>query len=128
MQPILDGGYDAEISAATAQAPEQVHVFFVARSQEVSVGGDDFEGRHVVAGEPEAPAEPSEAATQREARGARVGIRAGRGRKPECRAFMIELTEQRAGFQVGAPRFGVDANALHLLQVDHEPAVTGGLA
>ena len=107
---------------------KQVRVLLLGRAQEVAVGGDDVEGERIVAGQPEAPAQPAESTAQREARGARVRDDARSGRKSEGRAFVVELAEQRACLDEGPRRFGLDANALHGLQVDDEPAVAGGLA
>ena len=37
---ILEAGYDSEVAAASAKAPEQIAVFLLARAQDASVRGD----------------------------------------------------------------------------------------
>ena len=128
MHAVFDRGDDAEISAAAAQAPQEVRVLLFRRAQEVAVRGDDVEGERIVAGEAEAPAEPAEAAAEREARGAGVRDDARGGRKSKRGAFMVELPEQGPAVHIGARRFRFDAHALHGLQVDDESAIAGRLA
>jgi len=120
---ILDRSDNAEVAPAAAQAPVQVWTLAVIRAYEAAVGSDDVEGRDIVAGEAEAPPEAAEAATERQSRCAGVRNRARRGREPEGCAFVIELTEQRSGFEIRALCTGIHAHALHGLQIDDQPAL-----
>ena len=128
MQAIFDRGHDAEIAAPAAQAPVKIRVFLVVRPQKAPVGGHDVERGGVIAGQPEAPAQPAQTAAEREARGA--GVRDGaRGcGQPESGAFMVELPEERPRLKIGAPGLRIDPHTLHLLQVDHQAAIATRLA
>ena len=46
----LKRGDDAEVSAATAQAPEEIFVFAGAGREEAPVGSDDVSGEEIVTG------------------------------------------------------------------------------
>jgi hypothetical protein len=94
VNPVLDRCHDAEIAATPSQPPQQVCVFVLGRPLEMAVRRHEVEGESVVAGEPEAPPESSEAAAQCEARGA--GMRDGaRGRREaEGSALVIEEAER----------------------------------
>ena len=76
----------------------------------------------------EAPAQPAEAAAEREARGARVRDGARGGGQFEGGAFMVELPEERTRLEIGAPGLWIDSHALHRLQVDHQSAIATRLA
>jgi hypothetical protein len=42
MEPVLEGGNDPKVSAATTQTPEEIFVLLLARLEEFAIGGDDI--------------------------------------------------------------------------------------
>src|SRR5271168_473701 len=64
MKLVLERGNDTEIAAAAAQAPEQIRMLIGARSQKLSVGGDDVSRQQVVAAETMLAHQPAEATAQ----------------------------------------------------------------
>ncbi|MFC0109101.1 hypothetical protein [Kibdelosporangium aridum] len=72
VQAELELGDYAEVSAATAQAPEQLGAFGLARPDDFPVGGDHRVRRHVVAGQAVLAGKPSHAAAEGEAADAGV--------------------------------------------------------
>ena len=123
MQPELELGDDAEVAAAAAQPPEQVRVAGLVDVQPVAVGGDQLERRHVVARQPEPAREPAHPAAERQAADAGVGdIARGRG-QPMLHRGAVERAEQRPALHPRASALGIDADAAHRRQVDHQAAV-----
>ena len=95
VQPVFERRHDAEVAAATAQAPEEVRILLVVRLQQSTVRGDDIRGEHVVACETEMAPDAAEPAAEREPASARVRHRA-RGRdESERPRLAIEVAEQR---------------------------------
>ena len=123
VQPELELGDDAEVAAAAAQAPEQVRVTGLVDMQPVAVGGDQLVRLHVVARQPEPAREPAHAAAERQPADAGVGdVARGRGQSMLHRGA-IQRAEQRAALHPCATALGIDADAAHRSQVDHQPAV-----
>src|SRR5262252_10839681 len=70
--------------------------------------------------------EPAQATAQREAGDASGAYHAsGRGQPMDLRLAVVFLPED-AALGSGELRSGIDINALHRRQVDHEPVVDGG--
>src|SRR4051794_34221871 len=75
MQLVLERRNDAEITTASAQAPEQVGIFAPAGRQELAIGGDDNSRQKVVAREAISASKPAQATPQGQPRdpGVRIG-------------------------------------------------------
>ena len=123
MQRELEPGDDAEVAAAAAQRPEQVGVLAGAGAAHRAVGADDVRRHQVVDGHPVRPREPAEAAAQRQPGDAGRRVDAERRRQAVLERGPIDVGEERARLDVGAPGRGVDADLPHLRQVDHHAAV-----
>ena len=75
----------------------------------------------------EAARQAAEAAAQRQTSNARVRYGASRGHEPEGLRFAIELTQHCARLDARSAQHGIDMNAVHQRQVDHQPFVAGRL-
>ncbi len=128
VEPELEAGDDAEVAAAAAQRPEQVGVLGLAGGDGPPVGEDDVGREQVVAGEPVLPAQPADAAAEREAGDAGVGDDPARGRQPVELRLAVELAPQDAGLGADRARRRIDADPLHRREVDDQPAVADGRA
>lgn len=67
LQPELEVGDDAEVAAATVECPEEIWVFRVARRDQRSVGGDEFDGTQIVARKTVGPFQTSGTAAEGQA-------------------------------------------------------------
>ena len=123
MQPEFEGRDDTEISAATAQCPEEIGVFRRAGRQPASRRGHDVGRQEVVAGETQAAGEPAEAAAQREAGDAGVRDRAGGGDEARAERGAVELAQQCARTDANRPGVAIQAHGAHRREVDHEAIV-----
>jgi hypothetical protein len=123
VQPELEPGHNAEVAAAAAEPPEQLRVAGLVDVEPFAVGGDQLVARDVVAREPEPAREPAHSPAEGQAADARVGdVAGGRGEAVRHRG-PIERAEQCAALDPGAPALGIDADAPHRRQVDHQAAV-----
>ena len=119
----LELGDDPEVSAAAAQAPEEVGVLGLARLDELAPGGDEVDGEELVDRQPVLSMEPAEAAAERQAGDAGVGDDPARRRQPERLGLAVELAPEHAGLDPRRARLRVDADPLHRPQVDDDAAV-----
>ena len=89
---------DAEVAAAAADRPEQVCIVAVAfaGSADRPVGGDDLGGDEIVDGEPVLPAQPTEAARERQAGDTRLADDADRRRETVLLRGAVEVAERGA--------------------------------
>ena len=126
MQAQLEGGDDAEVAAAAAQRPVQVRVLVGARAHLAAVGEDDLGGDEVVDGHPVAPALVGDAAAERQAGDAGLGHDPARGGEPERRGDAVDVGPRRTALHVHGAAGGVDADAAHRRQVDHQAVVDDG--
>ena len=128
MQAELELGHHAEVAAAAAQAPEQLGVLALARAHRLPVGGDQVGRDQVVAGQAVLAHQPADAAAEREPGDAGGGDEAaGRG-QAEGLGLGVELAPGEAALGPHGARLGVDPDALHRREVDHQAAVAGGVA
>jgi hypothetical protein len=128
VQAVLEGGDDAEVAAASPEAPEEVRVLALAGAHEARVGRHHVRGHQVVAGQAEAAIEPADAAAEREARDAGGRDHAAGRRQAERLGLAVELAPRHAGPGPRGPVHRVDPDALHGRQVDHEATVAHGAA
>ena len=75
-----------------------------------------------------APHQPADAPTQRQPGNAGVVDRPTRGGQAVHLGFTIKLPPQHAPLGMDATPGRIDANAFHRAQIQHQPAVTGGMA
>src|SRR5690242_13829714 len=72
VQPELECSHDSEVSAATADCPEQVFILSRASPQDSAVGGYDLRSDDIVASQAVPTAEPADPSAEREPADARV--------------------------------------------------------
>ena len=118
VQPVLEGGDDAEVSAPAPQAPEQIRVLLGAGGQEPPISRDDVGGEQVVAGQPVLALQPADSTAEREPGDPGGRDRATGGGQPEGLGLPVELTPGQAGLGLGAAPGRVDPHALHRRQID----------
>src|SRR5258707_14761809 len=98
MQAKLERTHYPEIAAASADGPEQIGIFGLARAHELAFSRHHVGRDQVVGGKPELAAEPSETAAQGQSRhpGCRVGPE-GSAKSTGPRVF-LDASEGRARF------------------------------
>src|SRR5215218_2194517 len=107
MEPILEGGCDAEIAAAAAQSPEEVGILVRIGPQQAALSCNQVNRQQVVAGEAVLAIEKAMAATERQAGDAsRTGHPAG-GCQTKGLRLVIEVTP-------GDPTLGADGLACRI--------------
>ncbi len=126
VKPILEGRHHPEIAAPAAQPPEQLGVFVGSGAPELTVRRHDVGGQEVVADEPVLAHQPSHAPAEGEAGDARLAHHPARGGEAESLRLVIEVLPQDSGLSPGRLGRGIDVDALHQRQVDHEPVVAHG--
>ena len=128
VQLVLERCRDAEVAATAADRPEEIGIHLGAGFQQLSVGGDDVHRRELIAGQPEAARQAPESTAQRQATGARMGDRAGRGDEAEGQGLAIEIAEERPAPGACQSTRRIHAYGAHRRQVDHEAVVTARLS
>ena len=123
MQLELEPRDDAEVAAASAQAPQQVLVLGLARVHEPAVGRHDVGGDEVVAREAELPHRPADAAAEREAGDAGRRHEPAGGRESVCLRLVVDVGPHRTAADGRAAGDRVDADLVHLREVDHDSVV-----
>jgi hypothetical protein len=84
VKPKLELGHDAEVSAATAHAPEKLWVLRLARLDELAIGGDQLDREELVDRQPMLSMKPADATAERQACDAGVADEPAGRREPEC--------------------------------------------
>jgi hypothetical protein len=125
VQVVLERGGDPEVAAAAAQAPEQLGVLVRARVHEAPVGGDDVGADQVVGGQAVLAHEPTDAAAEREAGDPRARHEPAGRRQPKGLGLVVELRPLQTRLGDCTAGLGIDADALHRREVDHDAAVVG---
>jgi hypothetical protein len=123
MQPVFERCHDTEVTAATADRPEQIAVLVGARVHQLTscqhqIGADD-----VVHGHPESPFEPPEATAECQTGNSGITYSSTRGRETERLRLTIELSPAQAGFGTHGLRLAIHPDALHVREVDHQAVV-----
>jgi hypothetical protein len=123
MELVLKGGDHAEVAAAAPDGPEEVLVLTGIDVAELAVGGDDVGSNEVVAGQAVPARQPADAAAQGEAGDAGVGVSAPRGGQAEGLSLVVEFPPLDAALGPHGALGGVNPDALHAGQVNHQAAV-----
>src|SRR5437763_4883327 len=116
---------DAEVASAAAQAPEQVCVAALAGVDGPAGRGDDGGRREVVTGAAELPHRPADATAEREPGDAGARDETARGREAVGLRLVIDVGPDRAAADAGPHRRGIDVDATHRREVDHDAVVDG---
>ena len=124
----LEASDNTEVSTATTKPPEEVLVFRIAGVHLTAIRHDDICRQQVVDGHAVLPAQPAEAAAQRQAGHACGRVDAQRRGKAVRLRGRVEVGEGAAGLDRRPAGIGVHLDALHRREVDHEAAVGDGIA
>jgi hypothetical protein len=123
VQPVLEGGGDPEVPAATPQPPEQLRLPLGVDPEALAVGGDQVDRAQVVDGQAEAAHGMPEPATQGQPADAGMADDPGRDGQPEALGGPVQLAQQDPAGGPGRAGRRVDPDRLEQRQVDHQPAV-----
>src|SRR5688500_3422823 len=104
---------DPEVTAAPAQAPEEIGVLVGTRRDELAVGGDEIHRDELVDGEAVLTHDPADPTAQGEPRDAGVRDDPRRDREPERLRLPVELAEQDSRLHARRALLRIDAHALH---------------
>ena len=124
----LEGCRDPEVAPSAPERPEQVGLDVGVDDPHLAVGGDDLDLGDVVDRQPVHAHEPAEAPTQ-----GQPGDAGGRDDPAGCRLPVdaggaVVLVPGGATLHPGPPAGGIDVDAAHQGQVDHQPALGHGPA
>src|SRR5690606_25711250 len=119
----LERGDDAEVAAAAPDRPEQIRVLVGARAAHLAVGGDDLHRKQVVGGEAITPADPAEAAAEREPGDAGRRDDAARHDQPVRLRGAIDVGPGGARLHPHTAAGGIDLDAPLGREIDHHAAV-----
>jgi hypothetical protein len=95
---------------------------------ELTIGGDDIGGDEVVAGQAVPARQPTDATPQGEAGDACVGVSATGGSQAEGLGLVVEFPPLNTALGLDGTLGGVNPDALHPAQVNHQAAVTHAVA
>jgi hypothetical protein len=123
VQPEQERGDHAEIAAAATQPPVQIRVLPGTGRDQAAVGQHHVGFEQVVHRQAALARQMADAAAEREAADAcRADDAAGRGHAEGMRR-MVNIAPGATAFDAHGARRGIDADALHRRQVDHQPLV-----
>jgi hypothetical protein len=128
VEAVLEGRDDAEVPAATPEAPEEVGVLRLARREHAAVGGDHLDRHEVVDGEAMLAPHPAQTTPEREPGDARLGDDTQRSGQPVRLCLPVDVGQRAPGLRSHRARLGVDVDRLHPGQVDDETAVADRVA
>jgi hypothetical protein len=93
------------------------------RLHELAFGGDHVDGDQVVDREPVLPHQEADPTAQREPGQPGVRNEPSRDAEPKGLRLAIELTQEDARLGADRPGLGVDPDALHRTEIDHDSSV-----
>ena len=125
---VLKRGDDTEVATAAAESPEQVLVLGRARTNHLSLCGDNVRRQEVVAGEPMTGHQPAESTAERESRDTRRRHHAPGRREPEGEGCAIQLAPGHAPLRAYGPSIGLHLDGSHRREVDHDAVLVHGEA
>jgi len=128
MQLVFERCHDAQIRSRAPYAPEQVLVLGGPRNDQTAIDRNHVDRQQIVASEPEFACQPAVAATKRQTGYPGISVDSQRRRQAECLCFTVALAEANARLRAGGTRRGIDADALHRRQVDHQAPRADGFA
>ena len=127
MNVVLERRRNPEVAAAAANCPEQIRVLVGARVCDAGVRHHDLGRPEVIERQTVLRHQPTQTATERQPGDARApDDTAGRRQTVDLR-FAIELGPEDTTLCARHAGARVDVDSLHRRQVDHQPAVDGGM-
>ncbi len=128
VQSVLERDRDAEVAGAAAESPEELGVLVLGRGDEPPVGRDQVDREEAVDRQAVPAREPADAAAEGETRDTGVGDLAARDGEPVRLRLPIEIAPEGACLHARHLRPGIDPDALHPREVEHDAAVDGRVA
>jgi len=128
MEAVFEGRDDAEVSPTAAHPPEEIRILGGTDRQELAIRSDDIDAEEVITGEPVFACQPAQAPAQRQTRDPRRGVRAASGGETKRLRFVIEFSPCDPALSTGRAPEGINTDALHPRQVNHEAALTHRVA
>ncbi len=119
---------DTEVAATTAYCPEQVGVLLGAGCNEAAIGEYHVDAEQVVNRQAQCTREVADASAQRQPTNAGGGNKATRRSQPEGMRGMVHVAPGAATFHTSGTCSRIDANPLHVREVDHQAVVAGAQA
>ena len=126
MKLIFEGRRHAEVSATTSNGPEQIGQFILARLQHLAFGGNKFNRPKIVECQAVLAHQPAQSTAECESRDASGRHHTARDRQAVQLRLAVELGPGDAALGPHGTGVGVDVDAFHRRQVDHQPAIDGG--
>jgi hypothetical protein len=126
VQRVLERSCDTEVAAATANGPEQIGVLVGRGAPHRPVGHDDFCRLQVVEGQAVFRHQPPEAAAERQSGDASGADDAAGGGQTVKLGFTIELFPEDAALRACCALRGIDVDALHRREIDHQAVINRG--
>src|SRR5579885_3633395 len=124
----FEGRDNAEVSSATAHAPEQVGMGSFTGSLHLPISGDDVNRKHVVNGQPVLPHHPTRPTAEGEAREPGPSDGAGCGQESKWLDLSDEFGKRESSFGPYRAGHRINADALHLRKVDDDALIANRLA
>src|SRR5207245_5926863 len=109
----------------TSNGPEQIGLFVSAYLQYMPLGGDEFDGAKIVEGQAVLAHQPAHSTAEGEASDSGAGHHTAGNRQAVQLRLAIELGPGHATLSPRSPSVGIDVNAFHPRQVDHQSALYG---
>jgi hypothetical protein len=128
MEPEVEAGDHTEVTAAALERPEEVRVVGRARAHDLAGSGHDLGPFQIVDGHAVLPAEPAEAAPERQPGDAGGGVDPDGRRETVGLCGGVEVREYGAALDRRPTARGVHVGGLHPRQVHHQPVVAEGAA
>jgi hypothetical protein len=116
----LDRRHRRDVPASATERPEELRLRVPVRPDEAAVGGDDIGRDDRVAGQPERPDHPAEAAPERVAEHADVRGRAGEIRETVLARRDGQRPRERTGLDMCAMPPRVDRDPVHALGLEEQ--------
>ena len=120
----LEAGDHAEISAASAERPEEVLVLRSAGGENLSIGGYDLRRQQIVDGHSVLTNEPANPASKGQAADPCLGHNSARDGKTEDMRFPIDVAQSCSAFNSNLSGDSIHEDGAHSRQIDDQPIVT----
>ena len=123
MQLEFERGCHAEIAATTPKRPEQVSVLIFAGSDDLAIGGHEFDRNEVVESQPILAHQPAESAAQRKAGNSCRRDYPSRHRQFVQLRFAVQFAPGRPALCLHTAPARVNMDSLHQRQVNHQAVI-----
>src|SRR5208283_3548694 len=126
MQPVLEGGDNAEVAASSAQGPEEIRILVLAGAYYPPVCGNNSSGQQIIDRQPMLSRKIADPAAERQSGDSCRRDDSARGRKAVLLRCAVELAPGDAALGNGTARRRIHRHRLHEGEIDHHPAFDAG--